>query len=292
MPPPTTQPSLFPSLPTLPNLTPLLPSTPLIHAALAHAHKHLPPFAYNHVVRSWLFATLITQSHPTLKHQSFDHEVVALACILHDLAWAPSGAFTSAEKRFEVDGADGAVAFLAAHAPEGWDDGSPEGNGVLAGGNTEGTGWEGKKGCREGEGEEEGKDFVGIRGYKGRKTQRVWDACALHTTMSVAFEKEPVTAVVATGIWADFQGPTHTNPPDILITWPEYDAIVQAYPRLGLIGEVKQIMCGLCVTKPQSTYDNSVGDWGEKFVEAYSRVGHRGVDALMQFTPELDARDA
>lgn len=67
---------------------------------------------------------------------------------------------------------------------------------------------------------------------------------------------------------------------------------MQAYPRLGLIGEVKQIMCGLCVTKPQSTYDNSIGDWGEKFVEGYSRVGHRGVDALMQFTPELDARDA
>lgn len=196
--------SLFPHLPTLPNLTALLPSTPLIHAALAHAHKHLPPFAYNHVVRSWLFATLITQSHPTLKHQSFDHEVVALACILHDLAWAPSGAFTSAEKRFEVDGADGAVAFLAAHAPEGWDDGSADGNGVLGGGNTEGgTGWEGgKKGCEEGEGE--GEDFVGIRGYKGRKAQRVWDACALHTTMSVAFEKEPVTAVVATGMYVFF----------------------------------------------------------------------------------------
>lgn len=196
MPPPTSPPpSLFPHLPTLPTLTPLLPRTPLIHAALAHAHAHLPPFAYNHVVRSWLFATLITQSHPTLKHQPFDHEVVALACLLHDLAWAPSGAFTSAEKRFEVDGADGAVAFLAANAPEGWDDGA-DGNGVLGGGNTEGTGWEGK-----GKGEGDEKDFVGIRGYKGRKTQRVWDACALHTTMSVAFEKEPVTAVVATGMY-------------------------------------------------------------------------------------------
>ncbi|KAL0262075.1 hypothetical protein SLS55_003511 [Diplodia seriata] len=91
-------------------------------------------------------------------------------------------------------------------------------------------------------------------------------------------------------IWADFQGPANTLPPDML-TWADYDAVVRAYPRLGLLGELKDIMCGLCRTKQATTYDNTVGEWGELFVDGYSREGHRTAEMLLKFTPALDARE-
>ncbi|KAK7728076.1 hypothetical protein SLS57_002546 [Botryosphaeria dothidea] len=90
-----------------------------------------------------------------------------------------------------------------------------------------------------------------------------------------------------TGAWADFQGPDRTVPAGIL-TWDEYNAIVKAYPRLGLMGELKEVMCGLCKTKPATTYDNTVGEWGEMFVEGYSRDGHRTAEMLLSC--DLDER--
>ena len=49
---------------------------------------------------------------------------------------------------------------------------------------------------------------------------------------------------------------------------------------------LKDNMCHLCVTKPDTTIDNTVGEWGEKFVEGYSRVGKRASDMLQ--TCDLD----
>ncbi|KAH7038865.1 hypothetical protein B0J12DRAFT_721074 [Macrophomina phaseolina] len=235
-------PSLFPSHPSLPtSLLARLPQTPLILAALAHTRAHSTPTAYNHVLRSWLFAATIYPKIPSLSPSTLDAEVVALSAIMHDLGWDPTGSCVSADKRFEVDGADAAVAFLAAHAPAG-----------------------------------------------GRKTQQVWDAIALHTVGSVAFHKEPPVAAAAFGIWADFQGPDRTDPAGIL-TWDEYDAITKAYPRRGLMSEVKEVMCGFCRTKPATTYYNTVGEWGEMFVEGYSRDGHRTAELLL--TCDLDERE-
>ncbi|EKG15789.1 hypothetical protein MPH_06992 [Macrophomina phaseolina MS6] len=83
-------------------------------------------------------------------------------------------------------------------------------------------------------------------------------------------------------------GPDRTDPAGIL-TWDEYDAITKAYPRLGLMSEVKEVMCGFCRTKPATTYDNTVGEWGEMFVEGYSRDGHRTAELLL--TCDLDERE-
>lgn len=44
-------------------------------------------------------------------------------------------------------------------------------------------------------------------------------------------------------------------------------------------------MCNLCRTKPQTTYDNFVGDFGEEMVEGYSRKGNRAFDIMIN-TPE------
>ena len=66
------------------------------------------------------------------------------------------------------------------------------------------------------------------------------------------------------GTLADFMGPD--NSPEGALTWAEYEGIVKEYPRLKLVTGMKKIFCGFCKTKPETTYDNMVGIFGEKYV--------------------------
>ncbi|ORY18376.1 hypothetical protein BCR34DRAFT_554114 [Clohesyomyces aquaticus] len=95
------------------------------------------------------------------------------------------------------------------------------------------------------------------------RIQLMWDAIALHATPSFALHKEPEVVVAHMGIMADFWGP------DIgtgdLITVDENREIVDAFPRLGFKDQFIEIMCGLCALKPETTYDNFVGDYGVQF---------------------------
>ena len=44
--------------------------------------------------------------------------------------------------------------------------------------------------------------------------------------------------------------------------------------------DLKANMCKLCVDKPQTTYDNTVGEWGDRYVDDYSRKGKLTQDLL------------
>ncbi|KAF2090221.1 hypothetical protein K490DRAFT_71853 [Saccharata proteae CBS 121410] len=216
-----------------------IPMTPIVNKALDFARRHSTPYAYNHIQRSLFFGFLIASKLPHLR--SRDQEVHAVAAILHDLGWDPTGALVSRDKRFEVDGADAARDFLRREAPD-WD---------------------------------------------SHRLQLVWDAIALHTIGSVVFYKEAEVQACAYGIWADFQGPERV--PGGLLTWEEYDRVVDLLPRLGLMEGLKSVMCGLCRSKPETTYDNTVGEWGDKFVEGYRREGKLTADLLL--TCDLDSRE-
>jgi len=65
------------------------------------------------------------------------------------------------------------------------------------------------------------------------------------------------------------------------MTQAEWDDIVAKYPRHGFREGVKALMCGFCRTKPVTTYDNFVAEFGERFVEGYSREGRRTVDMIL-----------
>ena len=114
------------------------------------------------------------------------------------------------------------------------------------------------------------------------RLQLVWDAIALHTTSSIARYKEAEVRATNYGIGAEFFGPNLAF--EKLLTWEEWDAVVQEYPRLGLKEGVREIMCWLCKTKPETTYDNMAGDYGERFVEGYSLEGKKTVDAIESLT--------
>lgn len=94
--------------------------TPLVRAAEAFAQAHSTPAIYKHVMRSWLFGTLLINADATLA-SSIDREAHAVATLLHDLGWdrtAPHSPFVSPNRRFEVDGAMAAREFLRLH-PDG-----------------------------------------------------------------------------------------------------------------------------------------------------------------------------
>jgi len=110
------------------------------------------------------------------------------------------------------------------------------------------------------------------------RLQLVWDAIALHTIGSIVFYKEAEVQACSYGIWADFQGPDRVA--DGLLTHEEYNNVVKILPRLNLMKGLKEVMCHLCVTKPETTYDNTVGEWGDKYVEGYSRKGKLTQDLL------------
>ncbi len=79
--------------------------SPLISRAMAFARAHSEPVLFNHAVRSWLFAVRLGQ----LDGIAHDPEVVAVASLLHDLGLTDP---VLGQRRFEVEGADAARAFV------------------------------------------------------------------------------------------------------------------------------------------------------------------------------------
>ena len=81
-----------------------LPNTPLIVRAIDLVRASSEPYLFNHVMRSWLFATALAQ----LDQSEHDAEVLAVATLLHDIGL--SKAFAG-PLRFEVEGANAAREF-------------------------------------------------------------------------------------------------------------------------------------------------------------------------------------
>ena len=213
-----------------------VPNTSSIAQAIAYAKAHSDEWAFNHIMRSFLFGFCIASKLDHLKDR--DLEVHAVSALLHDLGWDSTGELVSADKRFEVDGANAAREFL-------------HGLKTQSRSNDE---------------------------WDSRRVQLVWDSIALHTSFGIVKYKEPECVACWLGILADFTGPD--NSPEGSLTWAEYDSIVKEYPRLKVLTEIKEVFCGFCKTKPETTYDNLVGSYGEKYVEGYTIEGHKAVDVF------------
>lgn len=101
-----------------------IPETPLLTKALEFARQHSSDSTYNHIVRSLLLGTTIADKIPECKDR--DREAHSIAAVLHDLGFPighpPHSEVLSEDKRFEVDGANAARAFLKREAdPKEWD---------------------------------------------------------------------------------------------------------------------------------------------------------------------------
>jgi len=186
--------------------------TPLIAAVVEYAQRLSEPYLFNHAMRSWLFAETIGR----VKGIDYDREVVAIGTILHDIGLTAS---LSGPNRFEVNGADAAVAFIRG------------------------------------------------KGLSDRRVQLVWDLVALNSTPSLALHKESEVAVGTMGIGLDYGGfGVETLPPGDL------ERILNAFPRLKMKQRFADTCCRQVTEKPETSYDNFLRDFGERFVPGYKTV--------------------
>jgi hypothetical protein len=182
----------------------------LVTEAVELARDISPTYLFHHVMRSWLFATVIDSE----TKSKADPELVALAAVLHDLGLTEQHV---GEERFEVDSANAARSFL-------------QGKGL-------GTG----------------------------QIQLIWDAIALHSTRSIALNKEPEVAAAHRGIALDVIGIGLGD-----IDPEKIKAILAAYPRLSMKRELLSCLCSVVRQKPDTTYDNFLREIGERYVEGYA----------------------
>jgi hypothetical protein len=107
-------------------------------------------------------------------------------------------------------------------------------------------------------------DFVRKFGFDDRRTQLVWDSIALHATPSISLFKETEVALCARGIGVDFGTPDYAT-----FSKQEIDDIITAVPRLNLVKQFMACCCQMAQTRPETTYDNFIRDFGARYVDGY-----------------------
>ena len=116
--------------------------------------------------------------------------------------------------------------------------------------------------------------FIKERGLSDRRAQLVWDLVALNSTPSIALHKEAEVAVGTMGIGLDFGGFGIESIPSTDIA-----EILAAFPRLRMKERFAETCRHLVTTKPETSGDNFLRDFGERFVPGYRPTST--VDLLM-----------
>jgi len=118
------------------------------------------------------------------------------------------------------------------------------------------------------------RSFIAGRGLSDRRAQLVWDLVALNSTPSLALHKEPEVAVGTMGIGLDYGGFFIDA-----LEAGDVSHIVSAFPRLRMKDKFSETCCRLVTKKPETSHDNFLRDFGERFVPGYTPVST--VDLLM-----------
>ena len=118
------------------------------------------------------------------------------------------------------------------------------------------------------------RSFIKGEGLSDRRAQLIWDLVALNSTPSLALHKEPEVAVGTMGIGLDYGGfGIELIPPTDMTN------ILNTFPRLKMKDNFTKTCCRLVSAKPETTSDNFLRDFGERFVPGYKPVST--VDLLM-----------
>jgi len=117
--------------------------------------------------------------------------------------------------------------------------------------------------------------FIKERGLSDRRAQLVWDLVALNSTASIALHKEPEVALGTMGIALDFGGFGF----EAMIAPAEMTDILRAFPRLKMKHSFTETCRHLVEARPETSSDNFLRDFGERFVPGYTSVS--AVDLLM-----------
>jgi hypothetical protein len=109
--------------------------------------------------------------------------------------------------------------------------------------------------------------FIAQRGITDRRAQLIWDLVALNSTPSLALHKEPEVAVGTMGIGLDYGGffLDTLAPGDV-------ERVVAAFPRLKMKDRFTQACCQMVIARPETSHDNFLRDFGERFVPGYKPI--------------------
>ena len=109
--------------------------------------------------------------------------------------------------------------------------------------------------------------FIKGKGLTDRRAQLIWDLVALNSTPSLALHKEPEVAVGTMGIGLDYGGFGVEALPIA-----DVERILSTFPRLRMKQQFAETCCRLVTAKPETSYDNFLRDFGERFVPGYKIV--------------------
>jgi len=123
-------------------------------------------------------------------------------------------------------------------------------------------------------GAEAALSFIKGKGLSDRRARLIWDLVALNSTPSLALHKEPEVAVGTMGIGLDYGGFGVEALPTA-----DVERILGAFPRMRMKLQFADACCRLVTAKPETSYDNFLRDFGERFVPGYKTVST--VDLLM-----------
>ena len=116
--------------------------------------------------------------------------------------------------------------------------------------------------------------FIKGNGLSDRRAQLILDLVALNSTPSLALHKEPEVAVGTMGIGLDYGGFGIEALPTA-----DVEGILSAFPRLRMKQQFVETCRRLVTTKPETSHDNFLRDFGERFVPGYKAAST--VDLLM-----------
>jgi hypothetical protein len=108
------------------------------------------------------------------------------------------------------------------------------------------------------------RSFVAEGGMDDRRAGVVWDCVALNSTPSIGLYKQAEVALCTTGIGLDVIGFQFDQLPE-----SEINAILAEYPRLKMKDRFVRCFTHFAATHPETSYDNFVRDFGERFVPGY-----------------------
>jgi len=111
------------------------------------------------------------------------------------------------------------------------------------------------------------RSFIAGRGLSDRRAQLIWDLVALNSTPSLALHKEPEVAVGTMGIGLDFGGFGLDA-----VQGGDVGRILSAFPRLKMKDRFSETYCRLVIERPETSHDNFLRDFGERFVPGYKAV--------------------
>jgi hypothetical protein len=114
------------------------------------------------------------------------------------------------------------------------------------------------------EGADLARTFAMEGGVDRPRAQLIWDSVALNSTPSIAFYKEAEVALCTAGIALDVIGWQYE-----VIPSGEINRIVGEFPRLDMKNRMSRCFCHIAKAQPETTYDNFVRDFGERFVAGY-----------------------